>query len=147
MKNAENIYKKLDKIGDIFSKNDKIIAGYLFGSSVEGGFHQRSDIDLAVMLDPSRIKDFSLDKKLSLEVDLALFLGTENFDLVVVNRAPLVLQFRIISKGRVIYKKSGGLYTSVEETIMENYYDFSPRLREFNKEYFEALKEKYLDGR
>jgi len=148
MKNIGKINnKKLSEISLIFSRDDKIIAGYLFGSLAKGDFHQKSDIDLAIMIDPSRIRDFSLDERLSLEVDLTLFLETENFDLVVINRAPLVLQFRIISGGKVIYKKDDDLYTSVEEIIMERYYDFLPALRKFNKEYFEALEEKYLNGR
>jgi hypothetical protein len=32
----------------------------------------------------------------------------------------------------------------MEERIMQQYYDFLPRLRQFNKEYFEALREEYM---
>jgi predicted nucleotidyltransferase len=134
----------LEKIKKIFSKDKRIVAGYIFGSIAKGDFHDKSDIDLAVMLNPQKVKDFSLDDQLDLEVDISLALETENYDLVVLNRAPLILQFRIISTGKLIYVYNDEIRCELEEKIMDNYYDFYIRLKQFNKEYFQALEEKYI---
>jgi len=137
----ENLILKLKQI---FSKYSEISAGYLFGPCIQGNMSKNSDIDIAILIHPSKIKNYTLEKQLELEVEIALELKTEKFDLIILNRAPLILQFRIISTGRLIYIKDDDVRCDLEEKIMSSYYDFLPRLQEFNKEYFAALKEKYL---
>jgi len=141
---TQDIDKVSSKLKDVFSRNSKIVAGYLFGSFLHGHIHKGSDIDIAILIHPSEIKNYTLDDQLDLEVEITLQLKTENFDLIILNRAPLILQFRIISTGRLIYIKDDDVRCDFEEKIMSSYYDFLPRLQEFNKEYFSALKERYL---
>jgi len=130
------------KLTPVFSQDSKIISVYVFGSSIQGLTHPKSDIDLAILV--SFDKKFSLDDLLNLEVKITLALKTENYDLVVLNNAPLTLKFRIISQGIIIYNANDKLRCDFEEKVMQEYYDFLPRLKEFNSEYFSALRENYL---
>lgn len=126
------------KLAPIFRRDKRIAAAYLFGSYSQGATHQGSDIDLAILL--SSPKNFSLDDALDLEVKIALSLKTEKFDLVLANNVSLILQFRVISTGKLIYVSDDNLRCDFEEMVMLEYYDFLPRLNEFNREYFAALK-------
>ncbi len=139
-----DINKLIPELKKIFSQDERIVSAYLFGSYAKGDFHKRSDIDLAIMLDSKENEEFSLDNYLDLEIKITLAIKIENFDLVIINQAPLVLQFRIISEGRLIYIFDDNIRSDLEARIMLSYYDFQPRLKEFNKEYFEALEERYL---
>lgn len=134
----------VESLKRIFSRDKRIIASYLFGSLSKGNFHKGSDIDLGIALEPSKVKDFSLDDQLNLEIELTLALKTENYDLIIINHAPLILQFRIISQGKLIFVEDDEARCNLEERIMSLYYDFLYRLNEFNKEYFSALQERYL---
>jgi len=139
---GNNLLNELkEKLTPIFLKDKRIISAYLFGSCVEGLTHKRSDIDLAILLDPN--KNFNLDDLLDLEVKITLALKTEKYDLVIANKASLILKFRIL-QGRIIYNDNDDLRCEFEERTMQEYYDFLPRLNEFNHEYFYALKESYL---
>ncbi len=140
-----NLVKQLqEKLGEIFSKDKRIIAVYLFGSMVDGSRHQRSDIDLGLMIDRKSEKRFTLSDEMELEIKIEEALPTERFDLIWLNKVPLLLQFRIISPAKLIYIGNDDLRCEMEERIMQEYYDFLPRLNEFNKEYFEALKKEYV---
>lgn len=135
----DNLKKKLTPI---FLRDKRIAAVYLFGSYSQGAVREGSDIDLAVLLSPP--KSFSLDDTLDLEVKITLSLKTEKFDLVLANTASLILQFRVISTGKLIYVDDDNLRSDFEERVMQEYYDFLPRLNEFNREYFAALKRRGL---
>lgn len=131
-----------EKLAPLFLNDPRIVAAYLFGSCAEGFIHKRSDIDLAILVSPD--KSFSLDGLLDLEVKITLALHTERYDLVIANTASLILKFRIISTGKLIYNSNDTLRCDFEERVMQEYYDFLPRLNEFNRQYFLALKENYL---
>lgn len=130
------------RLTPIFLRDKRIAAVYLFGSYSQGAVREGSDIDLAVLL--SAPKSFSLDDTLDLEVKMTLSLKTEKFDLVVANTASLIMQFRIISAGKLICAADDNLRCDFEERVMQEYYDFLPRLNEFNREYFAALKARGL---
>lgn len=95
------------------------------------------------MLDPASEQGFTFNEELELEAKIEAVLRTDKFDLVVINNMPLTLQFRIISPAKLIYVGDDDKCCETEEQIMLRYYDFQPRLREFNKEYFAALREEY----
>lgn len=140
---ADNLMNLIrEKVVPIFLKDRRIVCAYLFGSFVQGEIHKRSDIDLAILTAPN--KKFILDDLLDLEVKIALALNTERFDLVILNNLSLILKFRIIFTGKLIYVSDDDLRSDFEEKVMQEYYDFQPRLNEFNREYFATLKENYL---
>jgi len=77
----------------------KVKFAYLFGSLAAGTAGPLSDLDLAVYLD-GRLDLFK--SRLQLMEALARELKTENFDLVVLNVAPIVLKHEVISNGIVL---------------------------------------------
>lgn len=133
-----------EKLEQTFFNDKRIVAVYLFGSAVDGSRHQKSDIDLGLMIDRKSEKGFTLSDEMALEMKIEEVLPTARFDLVWLNKVPLLLQFRIIAPAKLIYIGNDDIRCEFEEGIMQEYYDFLPRLKEFNKEYFEALKEEYV---
>jgi len=136
------VFELKEKLVSLFKEDKRIVAVYLFGSSASGLTHKRSDIDLAILFDPK--ERFNIDDLLGLEVRITLVLKTERFDLIVANCASLVLKFRVISTGKLLYNACDDLRADFEERVMQEYYDFLPRLNEFNRDYFSTLKENYL---
>jgi uncharacterized protein len=130
-----------NKLSPIFAQDNRIVAVYLFGSNTDGTAHPQSDIDIGIMIEPTSEKPFTMDDEIELEIQIEAVLKTDNFDLVVINKVPLILQFRIISPAQHIYIANDDRRCNLEERIILEYYDFSPRLREFNREYLEALEE------
>ena len=132
-----------NRLSGLFLQDKRIIAAYLFGSRADGSAYEGSDLDFGIMLDPGSEQPFTLNDELDLEAKVEAALRSDNFDLVVINDVPLILQFRIISPAKLIYVKDDDKRCETEEHIMVRYYDFQPRLREFNREYFAALREEY----
>lgn len=132
-----------NRLSGLFSQDKRIIAAYLFGSHADGSAYEGSDLDLGIMLDPASEQGFTLNDELDLEAKIEAVLRTDKFDLVVINNVPLTLQFRIISPAKLIYVRDDDKRCEREEQIMLRYYDFQPRLQEFNREYFAALREEY----
>ena len=137
------IDKLKNKLSNFFSQDERIIAAYLFGSHADGSDYEGSDLDLGILVDPVFEQEFTLSDELELEFGIETALGTDRFDFVVVNKVPLTLQFRIISPAKLIYVQDDDKRCEMEEQIMTRYYDFQPRLQEFNREYFAALREEY----
>ena len=77
----------------------KVKFAYLFGSFASGNSGPLSDLDLAVYLD-GRLDFFSC--RLKLIEALAKVLKTENFDLVVLNNAPIVLKHEVVRNGVIL---------------------------------------------
>ena len=77
----------------------KVKYAYLFGSFASGNSGPLSDLDLAVYLD-GRLDFFNC--RLKLMEALAKVLKTENFDLVVLNNAPIVLKHEVVRNGVIL---------------------------------------------
>lgn len=65
-------------------------------------------------------------------------LGTERFDLVLLDRAPLSLQFEIVSQGRLIYSQSDELLNAFEMSVIRRFQDTA---------YLRAVQNEYLRER
>jgi len=55
--------------------------------------------------------------------------------------------FRAVSEGRIVYEKDFIATCDYIESVMGLYQDYSIDLNHFYREYDEALKEAYFDGR
>lgn len=107
---------------------------YVFGSYAKGTNTEKSDIDIAVLIDGE------VDRYTQLNVLGALIdiFKREDIDLVILNNANEVLKFQVIKYSKIIYMDS--LYTKVmfESTTMSRYMDM---------EYFRKTQEKYTHKR
>lgn len=110
------------------------VAVYLFGSRAQGSARADSDIDLALLLPD----DCSLraTERIDLIARLEELAG-RRVDLVLLNRAPLPLQFEIIHTGIVLYESSFDARTDFEDIVVRDYLDLRPMLERSRQEIME----------
>ena len=125
-------------INSLLAQNSQVKFAYLFGSSVRGETGPLSDIDIAVFLD-GRVSPF--DFRLRLAASLAQALGSERFDLVTLNDAPLLLKYEVVRGGRVI-KEEKSKRVAFETKVLSEYLD-TACLRRTQRTY---LKEQLAQG-
>lgn len=113
---------------------------YLFGSRSGHDYRPDSDLDLAVIFanfDPSV---HNLEKEIELQEAVSELLFPLPVDLIFLQKAPVYLQFEVISKGRVIYCTDDNFRTDFEDLVLRNYLDFKP----FLDRYYRDLCEDFL---
>jgi predicted nucleotidyltransferase len=110
---------------------------YLFGSTARDDARPDSDIDLAVLASPS----LSLIEEAALHEGLAKALD-RSLDLVMLNRAPLWLQFRILGEGRVLFSRDEPSRVAFRERVEKTFLDFRP----FHDEYLLAIRQRARRG-
>lgn len=104
---------------DLLRREPVILFAYLFGSWARDNPGHLSDVDLAVFIDRRR-NPFKF--RLKLMEQLARSLKSENFDLVVLNDAPLVLQYEVIRSGKIL-KERRPLRIAYETAVVRDYLD------------------------
>ena len=131
----ENAFAKIDSL---LAQNQHVKVAYLFGSCARDDAGPLSDIDIAVLLD-GRVSPF--DFRLRLAAELAQALGSEHFDLVTLNDAPLLLKYEVVRGGRVI-KEDKNKRVAFETRTLSEYLD-TACLRRTQRAY---LKEQLAQG-
>lgn len=121
-----------------FTSESRVKFAYLFGSLANGGaMGPLSDLDLAVYLD-GRVNFFT--NRLTLIESLAKKICTENFDLVVLNQAPLVLRYEVIKNG-IVLKENKPRRIMFETEVLRTYLDTAP-MRKIQYQYLKASLKK-----
>ena len=129
-------------IKQFFAAETVIVFGYLFGSTAEGRSGPLSDLDLAVWLDES-VEPFR--SRLLLMEALAKQLKTENFDMIVLNSAPVLLQYEVIRKGMVL-KDEPDLRVPFEARVLSTYLD-TAHLRRVQRGYLKERLQRSIHGK
>jgi len=89
----------IDKLTAFFDAKPAIILALLYGSCARGTETEKSDADIAVAMS----KPLSLDNRLSLQLELALFLKKE-IDLVDIRKITGLLHYKVFTEGVCIKK-------------------------------------------
>ncbi len=134
----------LKAVQDYLSRQDDIVALYLFGSFGTEFQNNFSDLDLGVVYYPGKLPD--LKRELSIEADLSLLLGIERIDLVNLNRAPTQLRFKAVAKGILLFEADANTLAGFLEDTYRKYGDYQVDLETYYREYRKALREVYLNG-
>jgi len=134
--------EKLNNLPGLFSKMPEILAVFLFGSYGTENQTDISDIDFAILFD----RKLNLVEEADCLMRMSQFLETDRVDLVNLNKAPLNLQFRVISEGKIIYEKAYIITCDYIENVIDLYQDYAIDLYFYYKEYDEALREAYSNG-
>jgi predicted nucleotidyltransferase len=138
-----NINSHLKDIEKYFSKRADIVAAFLFGSYGTQYQTPLSDVDIAVLFIPG--EEINLKTELAIMGDLADITGEDDINVVVLNKAPLTVQFEVLKTGKVLANKE--LYLEdFHEYVCKRYADFKIDLDQFNADYDSALREVYLNG-
>lgn len=131
-----NVEQSVETVKKILLKHfPQLQALYLFGSAVDGSFNDQSDIDLAILLP---FGETLTGKNLDVMKEL---LGKLNcpVDLVNLRDASTVMQFEVITKGRLLHQADEAIVIEFE-MLTASYY------QKLNEERSELLKDFYSTG-
>ncbi len=130
----EDIMQRVEGLKEFFEKKTEVIFAYLFGGLTRERPSFLSDVDIAVYVrDPKRF-DY-----LKFYGEITDFLGTDEVDIVVLNRAPISLTGRILQSKRLLIDKEPFLRHKFESLKIREFLDF----QYLEKRYF---KERYKIG-
>ncbi|WP_251929655.1 type VII toxin-antitoxin system MntA family adenylyltransferase antitoxin [Salinibacter ruber] len=125
---------------NVFADHPAVRAAYLFGSVAAGRERDRSDLDLGIVVDSDRWEP--TDDKVPLITDCMEAAGRDWIDLVVLNGAPLVLQFEAVRPNAPLYGADDFDHGAFVSKVVRMYWDFEPHLRRQRKALKERLQEK-----
>jgi uncharacterized protein len=115
-----------------------IEAVYLFGSAAKKNLKPLSDIDIAVLINDGLKKEEIESLKLALIELIAGALSTEEFDLVILNDAPIRFSYTILKDGELVFVKDEKHLIDFREKVVRRYLDFSYYLKKFNKAFLDG---------
>ena len=134
-----NIQARLTELPTIFAHYPQITGVILFGSYDTPFFTAESDLDFGVVYSQS----VELFTELALEAEISQALGTDQVDLVNLNKAPLILKYNAVAKGRIIYEKDYERMSDFLEQVFAAYCDYEYDYRTLCADYDESLRESY----
>ena len=124
----ENIHQKMSSLNDFFLSNPNVIFAYLFGGMVKDRPSPLSDVDIAMY-----VKDMKKLDYLGMFGKIADILGTDEIDLVILNKAPLSLTGRILQGRKVLVDKEPFVRHLFESRILREFFDFTVKERDILK--------------
>ncbi|MHB1041307.1 MAG: type VII toxin-antitoxin system MntA family adenylyltransferase antitoxin [Eubacteriales bacterium] len=128
---------KLKELTKIFPQ---VIVAYLFGSHASGRPAPLSNIDVGILLARGLTDMESFQIEMNLQGELEKIFKTNNIDLVVLNKAPLPIQFNATC-GKLLFAGEDDKRTDFEEYVRKYYIDCLPIYREYREEFFKRLRE------
>ncbi len=138
-----NVDKELKNLPAFFAAIPEVMTVFLFGSYGTENQTALSDVDFAVYFN----KTVDLAEEMSFLSRLSDVLGTDCVDLVNLNKAPVNIQFKAVSEGKLIYERDYITTCDYVEKVVGIYQDYAIDLENFYREYDEALKEAYTGGK
>ena len=106
----------------------EILEAYLFGSHARGQARPDRDIDVAVYIDEERAEDGDWGYRAELATALMAALGEDDVDVVVLNRAPVLLYHRVLRDGVRLISRDLRATTTRAGQALSRYFDFLPQL-------------------
>jgi len=131
----EDIHHRIHHLSDLLANESNISFAYLFGGLLRKRKNPLSDVDIAVFV--KNMKNFDY---LDLFEKITGVLGTDEVDLIILNKSPISLTGRILQNRNVLSDKEPFLRHKYESLILRKYFDFS--IKEEN-----ILKRRYGIGR
>ncbi len=110
----------IDGIVNELKKNKKVDAVYLFGSYAKGNAKPFSDIDICV------ITERGVSKKVKEEI---LSHSSKKIDISMFWELPLMIRFRVIKEGKLLYKKDEIKLQRVKVDTLKSYLDIQPMIK------------------
>jgi predicted nucleotidyltransferase len=130
----------MDNLKDVFRRfGDNISAAYIFGSLGSGDINPLSDIDLAVLFDENLNQHEMVALENKLRIGIAEVLHTDEIDIVILNMAPLSIQYGTLkNKMMIICENSGQMVKHFDNTVLK-YLDILPYRTEMNRAFVNAV--------
>lgn len=118
---------EIEKAVELLRREKQVKLAYLFGSAARGDAGKLSDIDIGVYLDDSLSEEQRFKLQLELVSKLASALKTDKVDLIVMNDAPLLLNYNIIRSGNPL-KSEKQAKVKFEVVVLSKYLDRKPSI-------------------
>lgn len=125
------------RVAPVFEADERVRFAVLFGSLAHGPARPGSDIDLAVSVDPRG----TLIDDARLHDALVGVLGREDVDLVVLEDAPLWMQYRVVA-GLPVYSRDDVARVRFRAAVEQRFLDFKP----YHDAYLAAVRERARSG-
>ncbi|MGQ9674018.1 MAG: type VII toxin-antitoxin system MntA family adenylyltransferase antitoxin [Candidatus Aminicenantales bacterium] len=114
-------------------KKDKdVLFAYLYGSSAFDSAYPGSDIDIAVFLRPSSIREY-IRKEAELSAVLIAELRNDNVDLRILNTLPFLLQYKVLKDGMPILINDEAARAEFDIATMNRFFELKPYLDEYKQ--------------
>lgn len=121
-----------------------VLLAYAYGSVVEGYATALSDVDIALVFAPDHHLDAygRLMQELEIAAELEALCPTRHADVRSIDAAPLLVQGRVLTQGRLLFSKDEDFRVSFEVTVRKRYFDFQPVQARMREAYFAQLESK-----
>jgi uncharacterized protein len=116
---------------EYFGRQPDVIVAYLFGSVARDQAMPLSDVDIAVLLDPTAEPEAVLARQIALLTDLTQ-LAEPEVQLTLLNDAPPLLAYEVIREGVLLPQRSEAERVTFQVKTMKEYFDVQPMLAFFN---------------
>jgi predicted nucleotidyltransferase len=126
------------RLRSLFAQKEGVLLAYLFGSYASCEARKDSDVDIAILCEAGCTGEALLSLYRELFLGIRKSLGTERFDLFLLNRAPLLLQFEVVAHGRLVYARDWEVLNDFKMKTIARYQDTN-YLRDVQNQY---LKER-----
>ena len=130
-------FESINEIIENLKRYSDVQAAWLFGSYAEDTAKIDSDLDIGLAGNPDKIKAVQLEMLTDFSRE-----GIDRVDLVILERADLVLKFEILHHNQLIFSRRDFDFAAVVSKVLREYFDFMPYLERQRK----ALKERLLNG-
>ena len=125
----ENVDQPLvARLSEALASREEILEAYLFGSHARGEARPDSDIDVAVYIDEALADDGHWGYRAELTTELMVALGSNEIDVVVLNKAPILLYHRVLRDGVRVLSRDLRATTTRAGQALSFYFDFLPQL-------------------
>jgi hypothetical protein len=125
-----------DRLRAVFAARPAVRGAYVFGSVAAERTWSGSDLDLGIVVDEAA---WDPSDKVPLIGECMDAARRDRVDLVVLNDAPLVLQFEAVRPNVVLYAADDFEPGAFSSKVLRMYWDFRPHLRRQRKAYKRRL--------
>jgi predicted nucleotidyltransferase len=130
----------------VFNTYPEVEIAYLFGSQASGTARATSDVDVGVFTGEKVSRSEAGMYKLRLIDHLVALLHQEDVDVVIMDYAPVALNFEIIKHNSIIFMRDPDTKITLEQRIMSRYLDSQFHVHEHNaREYQQILAGNYFN--
>ena len=137
--NEETLRKATEALG----ARPEVVLAYLFGSHARGRPRPISDIDFAILLSGTVPRDSYLDAQIALTQVLTRIFRSDEVQVVILNRAPPLLAYKVIVEGRLLVCQDQMARVRFQVRATQRYFDTRP----MRKALAEATARRIREGR
>jgi predicted nucleotidyltransferase len=135
---------EVERIIRYFKGTDEVSTLYIFGSAGKGKTTGESDIDIALLIDESKLKRRNFEPLKRKYYAASPTFSLRPVDIVILNAVPLFLKHQILKTGRILFDRNRKLRVRFTERAITEYLDYKPIEDIFLKSVAKRFREKKI---